>query len=271
MATAADIRAVTPDAPKRGTLPLHITEAWDLEHPEDPYQASPRRDSDTPDAEPDYSDGDLEDLFDDVPETKPRKPRPKKPTPGGRVASLFGPKKKTGGKKTPRVSTEDLIGGVWRAAAKLATPLPPLQRTLRLQAPVAGLLLEDAVRDTIVDPFLQPVARLAGAGKTVTALAGPPAFVTAIMLHTQQAAQQNTPPNPLFMTVATEGLRASLMSWYEVAGDKFAIALEREKEFESKYGQSVDDLIALLFSDIPTTPAETEAEEEAIRRAQGVL
>ncbi len=50
------------------------------------------------------------------------------------------------------------------------TPLPPLQRTLRMQAPVAGDLLDDVVRDTIVDPLLQPLARLASQGKAVQAL-----------------------------------------------------------------------------------------------------
>lgn len=274
MATAADIRAATPDAPRRGILPGHIIDAWDTAHPDDPYQPSPSRDADTP--PPGYADGDLDDLFDtsaddDMPgETPPRKPR----APRGSTRNRgwrFGKKPAGKGKKTPRISTEDLLGGIWRAAAKLAAPLPPLQRTLRVQAPVAGLLLEDAVRDTVIDPLLQPVARLAGAGRTASALLGPPAFVTAIMLHTQQAAVSSRPPNPLFMTIATEGLRSTLMTWCEVAGPKFDIALQREKEFESKYGQSVDEMIAFLFSDAAATAEQAEAEEEAIRRAQGIL
>lgn len=275
MATAADIRAATPGAPSRGNLPAHIIEKWDLDHPEDPYQPSPPRGSNG--HEEDYSQGDLEALFDESPadipeETAPRKPAAPRSRSRGKLTLLGGKDK---GKKTrakkPRASTEDLLGGLWRAAAKLAAPLPPLHRTLRIQAPIAGILLEDAVKDTVVDPMLQPLVRLAGVGKTMAALVGPPAFVTAIMIHGQQSAANGTPPNPVLMTVATEGLRSSLMAWCEVAGPKFEVALKREKEFEEKYGKSVDDMIAFLFSEPAATREAAEAEEEAIRRAQGIL
>lgn len=277
MATAADIRASDPTLPRRGQLSAAIIDAWDLAHPEDPYQAPP---SARGDSEPDYSDGDLDSLFDEsaagaeeVPEeTRPRKPRATSTRKGGgrgRLGFLGKPGK--GGKRAPRVSTADMLGGVWRAAAKLATPLPPLYRTLRIQAPIAGDILEDAVKDTMIDPILQPVARLAGVGKSVSALVGPPAFVTAIQVHCAQAAAQNQQPNPLFMAVATEGLRSCLMAWCQVSGDKFVKAMEREKEFEDRFGKDVDRMMDFLFA----PPAEDEdaiqAEEEAIRRAQGYL
>lgn len=280
MATAADIRAATPGAPSRGNLPIHIIEAWDRDHPDDPYQPSPRRDVNgtIPDGhDEDFSEGDLEALFDesaaDVPEeTPPRKPPARKPAGKSRLPFTRGGKGKPKPKaKKPRASTEDLLGGLWRAAAKLAAPLPPLHRTLRIQAPIAGILLEDTVRDTVVDPLLQPLVRLTSVGKTLSALVGPPMFVTAIMLHSQQSAVKGTPPNPVLMTVATEGLRSSLMAWCDVAGPKFEIALKREKEFEEKYGQSVDDMMAFLFSEPAATAEAAAAEDEAIRRAQGIL
>ena len=189
---------------------------------------------------------------------------------------MFSGKKKTPHKKKqPRVSTEDLLGALWRGGAKLLTPLPPLQRTLRMQAPVAGMLLDDVVRDTVVDPLLQPLARIAAQGKTVQALVGPPAFVSAIMAHAAQRAALDPPqePNAVFMAIATEGLRSSLMAWMDVAGPKFEIALEREREFEEKYGQKVDDMIAFIFGP-PVNPSDemaVMAEEEAIKRAQGIL
>jgi hypothetical protein len=129
-----------------------------------------------------------------------------------------------------------------------------------MQAPVAGDLLDDVIKGTIVDPLLQPLARLADQGKTVQALVGPPFFVTAIMLHQQQRASMDPPqePSPLVMAVAVEGLRSSLMAWMDVAGPKFDAAMEREALFEAKYGQRVDDMIALIFM-APAASAEESA------------
>ena len=266
----------------RGRIPATIQQAYDAAHQGTNGSASP--------IGPDYPDDDFDSAFpapesgytgpedaggsDDTGETRPRRPRGSKKA--SRPSWLPGSAaKKKPGKKPPRVSTEELLGSVWRGAAKLASPLPPLQRTLRLQAPVAGLLLEDAVKGTAVDTVLQPLARIANQGKTVQALVGPPAFVTAIMVHQIQRAGMTPPqePHPMFMALATEGLRSSLMAWMDIAGPKFDVAMQREREFEEKYGQSVDDTIALIFG-APVDPNNMEAvmaEEEAIKRAQGVL
>jgi hypothetical protein len=122
------------------------------------------------------------------------------------------------------------------------------------------------VRDTAIDPLLQPLARLAGTGKAVSAIIGPPLFVTAISVHGLQMQAAGRDPNPLFMSVAQEGLRSSLMAWIDVAGPKFEQALQREREFEDKYGQSVDAMMAWLFS----PPADPEQEDANIRQAQGL-
>lgn len=294
MPTASDIRTWARDngydVPGRGNIPNDVRTAYDTAHP------APNG---TGTSGPDYPDDEFETLFVEPPEdsaedevfdesvmteAKPR--RPKSPRAGssskGNTGSSFRPgsffrrgKQQSGAraKKKPRISTEDLLGSLWRGAAKLAAPLPPLQRTLRIQAPVAGLLLEDAVRDTAADTVLQPLARIAGQGKVVSALVGPPLIVTALMVHVQQRAQMQPPqdPNPLFVSVGTEALRSSLMTWMEVAGPKFEVAIRREKEFEEKYGQSVDELIAFLLSPPAASQAEAEMEEEAIRRAQGIV
>lgn len=296
MADAAKVRKWAKEnghGAARGVLKRALIDEWDTSHPDDPYTASPPRgamNGDGGTATPDYPDDDFEAMFPDpaasgaeshgdgpgdTGETPPSKPRPRQRAKGSAGSKWpFGkrpaPKAK---RKPPRVSTEDLLGSLWRAGAKLATPLPPLQRTLRLQAPVAGLLLEDAVKETMLDPFLQPLARLANSGKTIQALAGPPAFVTAIMLHQMQRAQAGEDPQPLFMSIATEGLRSSLMAWMDVAGPKFEVAMQREAEFEAKYGQTVDETIVLIFA-MPVDPADAEAvqaEDDAIRRAQGIL
>jgi hypothetical protein len=266
----------------KGRIPATIQQAYDAAHQSGNGSTAstgpdyPHEDFDAafPAPESDYTGPEDAGASDDTGETKPRRPRGKQRASRPSWLPGSGAKKKPG-RKQPRVSTEELLGSVCRGAAKLASPLPPLQRTLRLQAPVAGLLLEDAVKGTAVDTVLQPLARIANQGKTVQALVGPPAFVTAIMVHQIQRANLTPPqePHPMFMALATEGLRSSLMAWMDIAGPKFDVAMQREREFEEKYGQSVDDTIALIFS-APVNPNDVEAvmaEEEAIKRAQGVL
>lgn len=292
MADAATVRRWAKDngrGANRGALGRGLIADWDAGHPDDPYESGPPRDMNGHTG-PDYPDDDFDSLFpgpgdappaavpdsgDGMGETPPSKPKTRAKARPGASKWPFSKTGKPGAKakKKPRVSTEDFLGSIWRAGAKLATPLPPLQRTLRLQAPVAGLLLEDAVRETMLDPFLQPFARLAESGKAIQALVGPPGFVMAIMLHQMQQAKAGEEPNPLLMSVATEGLRSSLMAWMDVAGPKFEVAMQREAEFEEKYGNSVDDVIAMIFA-MPVDPGNADAvraEEDAIRRAQGIL
>lgn len=275
MAATSEVRAWLKDngydPPVKGVIPAGLQSAYDAAHPSGNGTATMTAD---------YPDDDFESAFADAPpdpedtgETPPKKPRASRGR--GRSGWPFG-RKLSGGKgkkKKPRVSTEDLLGSVWRGMAKLAAPLPPLQRTLRVQAPVAGLLMEDTVRDTAADVLLQPLARFAQQGKTASALLGPPVIVMGMTLHVQQRMQEGEQPNPLFMNIATEALRSSLMTWMDVAGPKFEIALAREREFEDKYGRSVDDFMAWLFSAPVNTADEdaVQAEEYAIRRAQGIV
>jgi hypothetical protein len=98
-------------------------------------------------------------------------------------------------------------------------------------------------------------------------------IVTALSVHAQQRAAAGLDPNPLFVSMGIEALRSSLLTWCEIAGPKFEVALKREQEVEARFGQSVDDVIALLLA-APVDPmdqAAVMAEEEAIRRAQGIV
>jgi hypothetical protein len=265
-------------------VPNDIRAAYDAAHPGLNGSADPAGPGG-----PDYPDDGFETAFVDPPDEQfderlLRESAPRRPKAGGargrpagarpRGPGWFGRgKKKPGAKKKPRVSTEELLGGLWRGLAKFATPLPPLSRTLRIQAPVAGAILDDAVRDTVTDTFLQPLAQLAGQGKVVSALLGPPLIVTALSLHVQQRAQMQPPqdPNPFFVSAGIEALRSSLMAWMEVSGPKFEEALRREREFEGKYGQRVDDLITFLLGPPAASQEEAQAEDDMIRRAQGII
>ena len=57
-------------------------------------------------------------------------------------------------------------------------------------------------------------------------------------------------------------LRESLLTWCKIAGPKMTEALKREAEFEGEFGQTVDEMMAFLFSDQP------HADEEAAVREQ---
>ena len=285
MTTAAEKRAWLRDAgytvPEKGRIHPDLEAAWAAAHP--------GGNGDGPPAAPDYPDGMTEDEFaepelpdelaGELGETPPGRPPARRGAQAarrGRGGWRFGrdrSQKAKGRKKAkPRVSVEDVIAGGWRIMARVARPVPPLQRTLKVQAPVAGLLLEDAVKGTLVDKILQPVARMQLQGKVVAALAGPPVLVTVISMHLAQCQQAGTDPSPVFMSAASEMLRESLIIWMDVAGPKFEEALARERAFEEHYGQDVDAFMAWLFEP-PPDPRDDEAmaaEEAALRRAQGM-
>lgn len=260
------------DVPTKGRIPGPMQHAYDAAHgngngtgPDYPDGMDDTAFADTGDG----LDGELGDTGESTPRSTPRGPR------GPRAAKrFFRGRAKPGRRKPrkPRVPVEDLIGAAWRLMASVARPVPPLHRTLRVQAPVAGALLEDAVRDTVVDVFLQPFARLQNGGKALAALLGPPMIVTALSVHLQRAALSGTPANALLLETGREALRESLMIWMDVAGPKFQQAMEREAEFEEKYGKRVDDFIDWLMSPPPDPgdAAAAQAEEEAIRRARGI-
>jgi hypothetical protein len=246
--------------PPRGPLPPLIEDLYDAAHP----SANGAADDD--------GFGDPEGVS--TAETPPVKPPRAKKAAGWR-APWAKPKTGRGRPKVKRarVPVDELISGGWRLMARVARPLPPLERVLKIQSPVAGLLLEESVAGTVVDTALQPIARLMGTGKTVAALVGPPLLVTAGTLHMQRAAMEGKQPNPAVMGVIHEGLRESLMVWMDVAGPKFEQALARERDFEAKYGADVDQFIAFLFSPpaAPGDEAAAQAEADAVRRAQGIV
>lgn len=272
MASDAQIRAWAKETGQphndRGKVSQALSDAYDAAH-----------NGHTPG--PDYPPGMTDDDFDlaeatvpdeDMAEDPPAPVRRPKATsrttrenltarlrPGSRSGK---PKPKQG--KRPRVSTSDLIGSAWRVAAKIAQPLPPLYRTLRLQSVIAGPLLDDAVKGTMLDPFLQPLARLGQAGGTLSALLAPNLAIGAMAMH---LAQTGGEPNPVVMQMCQEMLRHGLTQMMRVGGDAFAAQLARDQADEAKYGGTVDSLLAFILAD----PAAPDVEEENIARAARVF
>lgn len=172
----------------------------------------------------------------------------------GRRGRGSNPKSGTRGKKKParpRLPVDDVIASAWRIAAKIAQPLPPLYRVLRIQSPVAGRLLEDAVRGTVVDRILQPLAQVTQFGEVAAALFIPPVAVAAL-------ASPGVQSNPVAAQMLLEMLRHGLMAMMRIGGPKFAEQLAREKEDEAAYGATVDQLLALILA----PPAASQQEEE---------
>lgn len=215
------------------------------------------------DADFDVAEAELpDDMADDMAEVPPRAVTPKAgsrtiPT---RLSGAFKrgktPAKPKGKPKTrPRVSTAELFGSAWRIGAKLTQPLPPLYRVMRLQSVIAGPLAEDAVKGTVIDPFIQPFARLSQAGKTVTALVAPDLAIAAMAYHLKQTEGE---PNPVIMQACQEMLRHGLMAMMDIGGEAFAAQMAREREQEERYGGDIDQIMMWILSE-PGDPAAEEA------------
>lgn len=146
-------------------------------------------------------------------------------------------------KKTyPRMPVDRLIGRAWEGLARFVQPVNlPVARVLAMQAPVAGMILEDEIKGTLVDRLLQPIARTEKHGETAIALIGPPLLVGVLT------------SKPHLAPVIVPALRESLAVWIDIAGPKIEIQEERAKEFKEKYGDRIDAILEMILA-----PAEVE-------------
>ena len=213
-------------------------------------------------------------------EIKPRRIRPAKT--GGVLARLRKPK--TGkparpARKLPRVSLAGLIEDAWSQMAWAAAPIPPMQRLLYAQAPFAGVALEDALRGTIADRMLQPVARAEEKAKAVGGLVMPPVALLAVLatapapteIRNEDGSTVLAFPEPtLAHKTALVNLRWSLCIMAETGH----IHLEEYKakaEAAQARGRQADEFMAwILGAELPEEPPVRE-EEEAVRRAQAMF
>lgn len=160
-----------------------------------------------------------------------------------RVKSTPKARMRTGAKAKPRVSVEKIIGMGWELLGSLANNFnPAVSRVLYMQAPVAGMVLEDKVKNTVADKFLQPIARAADGGNVAMALIGPPLLVQALTMRPERAPQ------------IIPMLRASLRMWVALAGEKLEKQIEEDQEFEKKYGSKIDEMMEYLVGPIFTPP-----------------
>jgi len=151
-----------------------------------------------------------------------------------------------------RVPVDGLLSMAWSALGKLASNemTLPVGRVMELQAPAAGLVLDDALRGSMADRVLQPFARASKRGEGFWAVAGPPLLVAAVCRQ------------PELYDVVRPMLREALKSWVLLAGPKMRRAREREARLMEELDgdmTSIDDMIDALFAPIPTEAADATA------------
>jgi hypothetical protein len=182
-------------------------------------------------------------------ETRPRRPGRSRGTLGQRIRQASGKAKTKSSssssrkpKRHPRVPVDRLIERSWEVLARISAPVsPPVSRCLQIQSPVAGLILEDVIRDTAVDRALQPIARAEEKAERVIALVAPPVLVGALQ------AAQGLPEDQRMMrqAILVPMLRESMVLWVKIAGDKVQEKATRDAELAPIYAQ-VDQLMAFI-------------------------
>lgn len=160
----------------------------------------------------------------------------------------------------PRGSLADWAEETWTDLSWLAAPIPPLSRMLQVQAPYAGVVLDDSVRGTPVDALLQPVARYSASFRALNGLMGPPILVGAICVQGEfvpneagddYARDKDGRPLPTPRTaMMLQLLRYSMLQMAKVS-DINADRIKARTEDMAARMTAVDDLIDSVFGWTP--------------------
>lgn len=218
------LRAEGHDVPSRGPLPAALRTLYNDAHP----VSDPSPDMDPPAAQ-EVS----------APDTRPVQPSPNaaKPSAVQRAKSKWRQKSpaadRPAGRGRRRFTTEGIFAGAWSLGARLVgvnEQLIPMAKVMSLQAPVAGVIIDDAVKGTALDRLVQPFARMSEKGTEISALLGPPLLVAMI-------AQR-----PELYSVLYQPLYSSLVAWVKLA----APALKRKRAEMEKLASEMTELGAEL-------------------------
>jgi len=151
------------------------------------------------------------------------------------------PAKGGAGKGTRRrESLETLVGFAWGglSSSMARAQRYPTARILQLQAPVAGVIVDDLLKGGIVDRMLQPLARAGKSGEAAFALVGPPLIVELLQRHPERR------------DILLPMLHAALEQYAEIAGPKLAAAKKRAEKRAAELGAGdIAELIQWLFAD----------------------
>lgn len=174
-------------------------------------------------------------------ERKPRRVKTARPSLRDRFKSSTAAKPK---KKVPRVPVDRLISRAWDMMGGLAARVDvPLGRCLQMQAPVAGLIMEDIVKGTFADRALQPVARAEEKAEKGLALLGPPLCVVGLEMAQQMPEDQRKLREAILWPLLIE----SMVLWDRIAGDKVEELATRVTQ-EAPARERAEKLAGLIFN-----------------------
>jgi hypothetical protein len=242
--TGTDIRAWAReqglDVNARGPVNKAVVELYDAEHggPAEPETVFDAQGTGAPDLEPMAKD-----------ETTPTIKRPGLKS---KLTETMKPRAPRGGGR--RQSLERLGGLVWSGMSNVvaAAGMVPAARMISMQAPIAGIVIEDSLKGTAADRMAQPVARMLGRGGDLGALFGPVVLVTAIQ------------KKPELYPQLRPYLEDALWSYVEVAGPAFKKLEERKAKRAAMLDEGFDmeGLIQSLFAPVPGQEAAADEQHE---------
>ena len=261
-------RSTGRDIGDRGRIPATLRDEYRAAHNGGPAPAEP-------DELEELDGNDLDLMPPDAPETPPAPPaadppregrvvRERRPEPPPRKRRGFLGREPRAKKAKPahkRVSLENLVSTGWglgaMALARSSKSLP-MARVMQMQSDVAGIIVDEQLRGTMVDKFLQPFARAGEKGEVAFALAGPPLLVGAMTAR------------PELFPVLKPMLKMSMLSWMQISKPAVEKAQKRVQAFAEEFGEvDLDGMIDALFADIPMATTPSEQEEANIRKARG--
>lgn len=187
-----------------------------------------------------------------------------------------------------------LIEDAYADMAWAAGGIPPLARLLNAQAPIAGVVLDRAVKDTVGDRMLQPVARNYERVKVGMALIGTPAALMATLATAPMPVLDPATGQPMLVPVVDEtgrpvanedgspvmslrmnppsmqhklallNLRYCVRAMADVAGGQAMARVQARADDNAARDDQVNDFIGFLLG----VPVPEGAEETAAREAR---
>lgn len=138
-----------------------------------------------------------------------------------------------------RVKLERFGEHAWALFSKMAdSRLPATARVLTLQAPVAGIVLEENIkRGGKLDKLLQPLARTEEKGTAIFAMIAPIVIVAAIERNPHLAPMLEVP------------LKLALLEMSAITGPAMQKARQREQDLVEQFeAANIDGLVQMIFA-----------------------
>lgn len=164
-----------------------------------------------------------------------------------------------------RMSLRGLAEDIFLDAAWTFQGLPPVEKMLYLQAPMAGVIVDDTIKGTRFDPIAQAAARADQKWKAIESLTAVGWVVAIMMRGRRDETGQYSPETKLMFG----GLRHALLSMTRAVPD-FSFEEQKQKadDLRNASGQ-IDAMIAYLFEMPELTEEQLQemAAEQAARAA----